>query len=205
MRELVGGKNTIGRTAAVLKKPHKATFNLLTFYQFTFKVLSQYLDGTFWSVRVQLKRDGTWWRTGGEVKGKLAIGEGSQYSHTTSERGVSSITTADAHTLAASCRLNWRPCRFKWTRPFRRKTKSGFCACAIAFQTQSTKVLRLSETIYLLPLYPSMECRGASQPVIIIPSTHTGFTWILTMTDQKEYSQPLYTFLGCHIFLLNFV
>ena len=28
MRELVGGKNTIGRTAAVLKKPHKATFNL---------------------------------------------------------------------------------------------------------------------------------------------------------------------------------
>ena len=29
MQELVGGKNTIGRTAAVLKKPHKATF---TFY-----------------------------------------------------------------------------------------------------------------------------------------------------------------------------
>ena len=28
--------------------------------------------------------------------------------------------------------------RFKWTRPFRRKTKSGFCACAITFQTQST-------------------------------------------------------------------
>ena len=28
MRELVGGKNTIGRTAAVLKKPHKVTFNL---------------------------------------------------------------------------------------------------------------------------------------------------------------------------------
>jgi len=26
MRELVGGKSTIGRTAAVLKKPHKATF-----------------------------------------------------------------------------------------------------------------------------------------------------------------------------------
>ena len=27
--------------------------------------------------------------------------------------------------------------RVKWTRPFRRKTKSGFCACAITFQTQS--------------------------------------------------------------------
>ena len=58
--------------------------------------------------------------------------------HTTSEHGVSSITTADAHTSAASSRLNWRPRRFKWTRPFRRKTKYGFCARAITFQTQST-------------------------------------------------------------------
>jgi hypothetical protein len=58
--------------------------------------------------------------------------------HTTSEHDVSSITTADAHTSAASSRLNWRPRRFKWTRPFRRKTKSGFCACAITFQLAST-------------------------------------------------------------------
>ena len=58
--------------------------------------------------------------------------------HTTSEHGVYSITTTDAHTSAASSRLNWRPRRFKWTRPFRRKTKSGFYACAITFQTQST-------------------------------------------------------------------
>ena len=58
--------------------------------------------------------------------------------HTTSEHGVSSITTADAHTSAASSRLNWYPRRFKWIRQFRRKTKSGFCACAITFQTQST-------------------------------------------------------------------
>jgi len=50
--------------------------------------------------------------------------------HTTSEHGVSSVTTADAQTSAASSRLNWRPRQFKWTRPFRRKTKSGFCACA---------------------------------------------------------------------------
>ena len=53
---------------------------------------------------------GTRWRTGGEVKGKLANGVGSsQYSHATSERGISSITKADAHTSAASSRLNWRP------------------------------------------------------------------------------------------------
>jgi len=75
--------------------------------------------------------------------------------HTTSEHGVSNITTADGHTSAAGSqyfshylgtwciqhyyrwwctsrlshiRMNWRPCIFKWTRPFRRKTKSGFCA-----------------------------------------------------------------------------
>jgi hypothetical protein len=58
--------------------------------------------------------------------------------HTTSEHGVSSIITADAHTSVASSRLNWSPRRFKWTRPFRRKTKSGFCACAITFQLAST-------------------------------------------------------------------
>jgi len=72
------------------------------------------------------------------VKGKLTNGVGSQYSHTTSGRGVSSITNADAHTSAASSGLNWRPRRFKWTRPFRRKTKSGFCACALTFQTHFT-------------------------------------------------------------------
>jgi len=58
--------------------------------------------------------------------------------HTTSEHAVSNITTAGAHTSAASSRLNWPPRRFKWTRPFRRKKKSGFCACSITFQTQST-------------------------------------------------------------------
>jgi len=46
--------------------------------------------------------------------------------HTTSEHGVSSITTADVHTSAASSRLNWCPRRFKWTRPFRQKTKFWF-------------------------------------------------------------------------------
>ena len=61
--------------------------------------------------------------------------------HTTSEHGVSSISTADANTLAASSRPNSRPRRFKRTRLFRQKTKSGFCACAITLQTQSTNIL----------------------------------------------------------------
>jgi len=109
--------------------------------------------------RVRLKPDGTRWRTGGEVKGKVANGMGSQYSHTTSERGVSSITNADAHTAAASIQLNWRPRRFKWTRPFQRKTKSGFCSCAITFQTHYTwynlcSVGSLSQRFWLV-LYDS--------------------------------------------------
>jgi len=64
--------------------------------------------------------------------------------HTTSERGVSSITTADARNSDASSLLNWRLRRFKWTLPFRRKTKSGFCAFAIRFQLASTRLSDLS-------------------------------------------------------------
>jgi len=60
--------------------------------------------------------------------------------HTTSEHFVSSITTADAHSSAASSQLNWRSRRFKWTRPFRRKTKSSFCACAITFRPACTNL-----------------------------------------------------------------
>ena len=72
--------------------------------------------------------------------------------HTTSEHGVSSITTADAHTSAASNRQNWCPCRFKWTHPFCRKTKSGFCTCAFTFETQSNIIclmLNFSSTLSL--------------------------------------------------------
>ena len=72
--------------------------------------------------------------------------------HTTSEHGLSSITTADAHTSAASSRLNWRLRRFKWTRPFRRKTKSGFCVCAITFQLAFTNRMTMSHTgVFSLP------------------------------------------------------
>jgi len=59
--------------------------------------------------RVQLKCDGTQWRTGGEVKRKQENGVGSQYLYTTSEHGISSITTADAHTSAASSSTELKP------------------------------------------------------------------------------------------------
>ena len=41
---------------------------------------SECLNKTLWASRLQLKHDGTWWCTGGEVKGKLAYAVGSQYS-----------------------------------------------------------------------------------------------------------------------------
>jgi hypothetical protein len=61
--------------------------------------------------------------------------------HMTAEQRLARVIQtlqADVHNSPASSRLNWRPRRFKWTRPFRRKTKSGFCSCAITFQTQFT-------------------------------------------------------------------
>ena len=67
--------------------------------------------------------------------------------HTTSEHGASTITATNVNTSAASSRLNWRTRRLKWTRSFRRKTKSGFCAWAITFQTQSTSNCSLLELL----------------------------------------------------------
>jgi len=59
---------------------------------------------------------------------------------------LSSITTADLHTLAATSRLNWHPRRYKRTRPFRWKTKSSFCVCAFRFRFCSTPAQQLTST-----------------------------------------------------------
>ena len=84
-----------------------------------------------------------WWHTAthgrGSERGNWRMQWVTSTLHTTSEHGVSSITTADAHTSAASSRLNWRPpADLNGLVRFARKTKSGFCACAITFQLAST-------------------------------------------------------------------
>jgi len=59
-------------------------------------------------LRVKQSQVETCWHAvtkGGEVKGKMANGVGSQYSHANTEHGVSSITSADVHISAASSRL----------------------------------------------------------------------------------------------------
>jgi len=88
--------------------------------------------------RVQLKYDGTRWHRERKWRRNWQMEWVASNLHATSEHGVSSITTVDAHTSAARSRMNWRPRRFIWTRPFRRKKKSVFCLCTITFQTQST-------------------------------------------------------------------
>jgi hypothetical protein len=87
-----------------------------------------------------------WWHTvthkGRSEGGNKRMEWVTSKRHMTAEhrlaRAVQSLQ-AEVHSSPASNRLIWRPCWFKWTRPFGRKTKSGFCACAITFQTQSTR------------------------------------------------------------------
>jgi len=55
-----------------------------------------------WNVMAHCDVEGNW-------RGNLRMEWVTSTLHTTSEHGVSSITTADSHTSAASSRLNWRP------------------------------------------------------------------------------------------------
>ena len=114
--------------------------------------------------------------------------------HTTSEHGISSITTADAHTSAASSRLNWRPCRFKWTRPFCRKTKSGFCACAITFQTQSNwqQCIASHKTRSENDKYTALEMFSISLLVVLERRHHKVLKW---MHKRLNFIRQHYLFI----------
>ena len=115
--------------------------------------------------------------------------------HTTSERGVPSITTPDAHTSAASSRLNWHPHPFKWTRPFRLKTKSGFCACAITFQNALYyRELQLVPLSVSGPLGISIKheayicqefMRVCFFPAVQLPLFHRPYTWTYVSTCDE--------------------
>ena len=91
--------------------------------------------------RVETESGGTRRRTGGEVKGKEANGVGSHQSSVwlgTVHPVLIQSFTPDPHSKKASTLLNWHTRRYKWTHPFRWKTESGFCACAITFRFHST-------------------------------------------------------------------
>ena len=92
--------------------------------------------------RVHLKCDGTRWRTGVKWRGKLANAVGNQYpSHYLGTRCIQHYYRWCPHSSATSSRLNWRPpADLNGLVRFARKTKSGFCACAVTLQTQSAAV-----------------------------------------------------------------
>jgi len=155
-------------------KPYRQFHSIYTLYGMRlfwiaihlYQLIIQNFDEDFWEMLVQSSwnvmahddaREGKW-------RGNWLMEWVAGILHTTSELGLSSTTTADAHTSAASSRLNWSPHRFKWTRPFRRKTKSDFCAGAITFQTQkrnSCNVLWMGRYIASLwPVYRTVSPRG---------------------------------------------
>jgi hypothetical protein len=63
---------------------------------------------------------------------------------------------ADVHSSPASSRVNWPPPtpEFKWTRPFGRKTKTGFCACAITFNPLNAGLNSVCHLVALLETRP---------------------------------------------------
>jgi hypothetical protein len=71
------------------------------------------------------------------VNATLANGVGNQYSsHYLGTWCIQLMPTPRLRVVDCTDALR----QFKWTRPFRRKTKCGFCACTITFQTQSTQL-----------------------------------------------------------------
>ena len=111
--------------------------------------------------------------------------------HTTSEHGVSSITTADARTSAASSRTNWRPRWFKWTRPFRQKTKSGFLhVCHHISNTIHTHFL-LTVTFQIcvlpFPLLPHFWRKEIFAMTYVVTDVHYVLrTWTLAFIAIQE-------------------
>ena len=80
---------------------------------------------------------------GGKWRGNWRMEWVASTLHTASKHGVSNVTTADAHTSAVPV-VDWTDDlrQFKWTCPFRRKTKSSSWACGITFQLAFTAIFR---------------------------------------------------------------
>jgi len=94
----------------------------------------------------------------------------------------------DPHSKKASTRLNWHPRRYKWTRPFRWKTESGFCACAIMFRFHSTSFLSIYANITLRKMSMVILCTilwGTSIQILIFSPSPPGNCPIHVSTQRK--------------------
>ena len=103
--------------------------------------------------------------------------------------------SADPHSKKASTRLNWHPRRYKWTRPFRWKTESGFCACAITFRfhstTNSTNVGPCKITTRMLKPTADQKTRIALN-IIVSQTWH--LSCVKYKQDRKQYCNQIHHF-----------
>jgi hypothetical protein len=113
--------------------------------------------------------------------------------HTTSEHGVSSITTADAHTSAVPV-VDWTDAptgRFKWTRPFRPKDEKCFLRvchhisnATYMFANARTHVFCWTTALFSIQNY-SLYCLR-----ILWPSRHN---------EALVSLMPLLMFVSCYL------
>jgi hypothetical protein len=121
---------------------HSGTSKFISQFHYQIPWLEEFFFAFYSVCGLQLKCDGTQWCKGGEVKGKLANEVGSQYSsHYLRKWCIQHYYHWCAHLGCQYSTELMPPRRFKWSHPFRRKTKSGFCTCAITFQVASTLTL----------------------------------------------------------------
>ena len=90
--------------------------------------------------------------------------------------------------------------RVKWTRPFHRKTKSGFCACAVTFQTQSI-YLTMRVSYLISHIVTIREKRVETHVLYVLYKNHnelharsskpTGYCVYRRLSKQKSSFLPL--------------
>ena len=120
------------------------------------------------------------------MKGKLANGVGSQYpSHYLGTWCIQHYYRWCAHLGCQQSTELTPTSRFKWTRPFRRKTKSGFCACAVTFQMQSTNTFlqgwcKRHGDIELSDSYVASLCRW------LVGERHSALVLLLRVRDGMK-------------------
>ena len=102
---------------------------------------------------------------------------------------------ADAHTSAASRRMNWCPRQFKWTCPFRQKTKSGFCECDMTFQLASTNSVQ-----NLLSFSAAICCSFSCNDPPTLTTAHINWIWSCRMYNwSKSYGDGTFSTLATNV------
>jgi len=162
--------------------------------------------------RLQLKCGGTRCRTGGEMKGKLVNGVGSQYpSHYLGTWCIQHYYRWCAHLGCQQSTELTLPADLNGPLRFARKTKSGFCACAITFQTQSINNVRIYEGCpeSIRPVWVSQEpflwpwcnlaasqrrpyCTSVSShsPVGLVSQQWDAIDWACVVCDRLIHKSP---------------